>query len=251
MRNPVRITNRALKKERKKNPALIVGEKLRTYREKSGKTQLELAKAVTDILDVRRIINEHFDKKGDDYIIDAMTLQFLRNEILWVVGVCNKLETIFGDLEDEWIRDTLSSLLNVERLIGARVERERTRKGLVQRQLSEKIDRILGEYGTAGPPNRAGISKVERGERGLDLVEAAALAIALNIELEVLLPEEIVSLLPKTSDPLKNWNPLTVWDECRVYHSNIFPGCLTLCAPEGFEVPDKAVELSIAHRVLQ
>jgi len=246
MRNPVRVCNREIKKKAK-NPAKIVGENLKVQRESASKTQLELAKAVTDILDVRRLISDHLEQNQPDYTIPKSTLDFIRKEILWVVNVCNQLEFYFDKADDEWLRITIGKLLNIERLVGVKVEKERKKKSLVQRQLSEKIDNILSELGINGPPNRAGISKVERGERKLDLLEAAAIAIALDIEIKDLLPTEIAAILPIIREPMKGWKPLTVWNNCKVYIHEITPGPLTLCCPEGFEIPKKAIETALSY----
>jgi transcriptional regulator with XRE-family HTH domain len=248
MRNPVRVTKRAIKKQ---NPIKVVGENLRDRREESNITQLQLAKAVTDILDVRRLITSYFNKIEPDYVIDEGVLLCIRQQILHIIEICNRIEPYFDQLEENWIRDAISRLLNVERLVGIRVERKRKDKGLVQRQLSEKIDAILAELGMAGPPNRAGISKVERGERRLDLLEACAVAIALNIELDTLLPPEIAVLLPRDNNPMKGWQPLTAWGNCRVYKNEMEPGVLTIATPDGHEVPDSAIELAKAYKNCQ
>jgi hypothetical protein len=115
---------------------------------------------------------------------------------------------------------------------------------MTQDQLSIAIDKVLGGIGLSGPPNRAGVSKVERSQRRLDFLEACAVAIALKINLEDLLPPSLAVLLPKQRDRMRGWQPFTIWGHCRQYSNASQSGVITIASEQGAALPLQAIAMT-------
>jgi transcriptional regulator with XRE-family HTH domain len=242
VKNPVRIAKRILQ-----NPHTEIGGKLRDHRLNAEMTQWELASAIADILDTKRLLLLHLKRRSQNEaatFVDSTDLDFVQQQFQALIGICSQVKTVLACSQQEWVNEAITQLLNVEQQVGDQIEAARRKQGLTQDQLSAAIDKVLELVGMSGPPNRAGISKVERGERRVDLLEGCAAAIALKIELEELLPAGLAALLPQKHDLMRGWHPFTIWDNCRQYEHDRNEGILTIVCEPGLEIPLRAIALA-------
>lgn len=240
MKNPVRIAKRHLKSKHS-NPNLEIGLQLWKSRENRDLTQWELASAVTQLLDLQRIIDGQLADVLDEspYPIDATQLDSVKFELGLTLAKLSNLHSFLRNQETQWIDDAIASILNVEVQIGRQLERARKDAKLTQDQLSERVTRQLNAIDTPGPPGRAGISKIERGERRMDLLEAWAISIVLQQELGSLLPHRLAKLLPATIDPVSHWHPVAVYGNTRQYRSEGDRKLASIACESGLSIPPK------------
>lgn len=202
-------------------------------------TQWQLADQIAKLLETQRLLDSQLPKltQSKERPFDANELETLRAVVLQILQLCRELRQSIKSTESAWIHDAISELLNIEQQIGSQVEAARNKSGLTQDELSHRIGEILQIVDTAGPPGRAGISKVERGERRLDLLEAWAAAIALEINIEKLLPPQLSELLPNHPDPMRGWHPCSAWHNCRQFRHDQKPGVITVACDDGVSIP--------------
>lgn len=240
MRNPLRIAKRKLRKE---DPYITVGNQVRREREQAEMTQWQLADQIAQLLETRKLLEgllpQHDALK--EHPISVMDLEAVKQVAQDILQLCRIVRSVVRTTEAGWINATIAELLNIEQQIGAQVEAARDRVGLTQEQLSIYIGNILQVVDTAGPPGRAGISKVERGERRLDLLEAWAAAIALQTSIDKLLPPQLADMLPNQPDPMRGWHPCSAWHNCRQFRHTNKPGVVTIAVDDGVNIPVKVL----------
>lgn len=239
VKNPIRVAKRHAKKSAK-NPYSVVGEQLSRHRQREDKTQWELAILISELLDIEEILKRHLEPALDasNPYEDAIAhLQHLQTLVAKISRAVSQMREQFDQIDKSWVSETVAQLLNVEAQIGRKVESARRGLSLSQDDLSKLIAEILIDIGVSGPPGRAGISKVERGERRLDLIEAWAAAIALKIGIEDLLPLHFAEMMPRREDLMAGWRSQSVWGNCRTYLNESGSGVLTIAAPLDIEIP--------------
>lgn len=240
MKNPVRIAKRHLQKKHA-NPNLEIGLQLWKSRENRDLTQWELASAVTQLLDLQKLIDGQLGDILDEssYPIAPSALEIIKFELGLTIAKLTELNLFLRNQETQWIDSAIAFILNIEVQVGKQLERARKEAKLTQDQLSERVTKQLDLIDTPGPPGRAGISKIERGERRMDLLEAWAIAIALQQELGSLLPHRLAKLLPATIDPVSHWHPVAVYGNTRQYRSEGDRKLASIACESGLSIPPK------------
>ncbi len=221
MKNTIRQGKRKFNKLHT-NPNSEVGNRLWKNRESKDLTQWQLAAAVTELLDLQRVVGEQINSvlAEREYPIKPDALESIQFALQSTIVSLRSLRDFLVDQEDTWIDSAIAYILNIEIQVGKMLERSRKQKGLTQEQISSKVIRQLQTIDTPGPPGRAGISKIERGERRMDLLEAWAISIVLQIPISSLLPERLMRLLPPDNDILHEWHPVAVYGHCRQYRND-------------------------------
>lgn len=238
MKNTIRQGKRKFNKLHT-NPNGEIGNHLWKSRESKDLTQWQLAAAVTEMLDLQRIVGGQINLvlAEREHPIKPEALESIRFNLQSTIATLKKLRDFLVEQEDQWIDSAIAYILNIEIQVGRMLERSRKEAGLTQEQISAKVIRQLETIDTPGPPGRAGISKIERGERRMDLLEAWAIAIVLQKPIGSLLPERLMRLLPPENDLTQEWHPVAVYGDCRQYRSD--DGKLaSIAMPRGITPPD-------------
>lgn len=244
VKRPDRIGDRTL---RKMSPHAEVGTHLRYLRECSEKTQWELAEAITDLLDLRSLLERQLPQQlAIAPYLDADRLETVKIQFSHIVSLASRVRSILQTSESAWISEAVSEILNVEKQIGRQIELARKRVGLTQDQLHYRIGEVLGQIGIAGPPGRAGVSKVERGARRMDLIEAWAAAIVFKCDISEILPPSYAALLPYNPDPMKGWHVYTLLGNCRQFRHTTNKGILTLASKGASQAPREVLNRALA-----
>jgi transcriptional regulator with XRE-family HTH domain len=239
VKNTVRIGKRKFKNRQHTNPNLEIGVQLWKCRENQDLTQWELASAVTEMLNLQKIVGGQIqDVLNDrDYPIATDALEVIQFNLKQTLAALAKLRDFLQEEEEQWINSAIAYILNVEVQIGRQLEQARREGGLTQEQLWIQVSRQLETVEAPGPPGRAGISKIERGERRIDLLEAWAISIVLKRPISSLLPPRLVKLLPPEVDSLSEWHPVAVYGRCRQYRSADGIKLASIACSGGMPVP--------------
>jgi transcriptional regulator with XRE-family HTH domain len=132
-------------------------------------------------------------------------------------------------------QEDLVSLIN--EMLARTIALIRTEKGITQEQLSEETNKILAQYKHAGVPGKAGISKIERNNRQILLIEGLAIAMALGIPVTDLAPPEMTAQLVALVNPMEGYQLVTATKEIKKYrHPNKALPITIYCDP-GLEIP--------------
>lgn len=239
MKNTIRQGRRKFNKLHA-NPNSEIGDRLWKSRESKDLTQWQLAESVTDLLDLQRIVSGQINSvlAERDYPIKPEALESIQFALQSTIVSLNKLRGFLVNQETNWIDSAIAYILNIEIQVGRMLVRARRESKLTQEEISAKVVRQLDMIHIPGPPGRAGISKIERGERRMDLLEAWAIAIVLQRPISSLLPERLMRLLPPDNDVLYNWHPVAVYGHCRQYRRD--DGKLaSISMPSGIVPPDE------------
>ena len=242
MKNTLRQGKRQFNKTHA-NPNSEIGDRLWKSREGVGLTQWQLAAAVTDLLDLQKIVGGQINHvlEEREHPIKPEALESIRFNLQSTIATLRELRKYIDEQEDEWIDKAIAFILNIEVQVGRVLERSRREVGLTQEQISAKVISQLQIIDTPGPPGRAGISKIERGERRMDLLEAWAIAIVLQRPISALLPDKLRRLLPPENSVLYEWHPVAAYGyrggSCRQYRSD--QGKLaSVSTPHGVSTPE-------------
>jgi transcriptional regulator with XRE-family HTH domain len=240
VKNTVRIGKRKFNnKQQHSNPNLEIGAQLWKCRENQDLTQWELASAVTEMLNLQNIVGGQIQDVLSDrnYPIAVDALEVIQFNLKQTLAELAKLRSFLQEEELQWINSAIAYILNVEIQIGRQLEQARREGGLTQEQLWILVSRQLETIEAPGPPGRAGISKIERGERRIDLLEAWAIAIVLKRPISSLLPPRLVKLLPEEVDSLSEWHPVAAYGRCRQYRGADGTGLASIACPTGVTIP--------------
>ena len=142
----------------------------------------------------------------------------------------------------------IADLLRPEVMAGLTLERLRVERGYTQEELTQRMNIILGEIASNGPPSRMALSKVERGRRRIDLLEGLAAAIALEVDIWQLVPEELAVLRrDRPVSPMSLWHLLPGHDgQCYTFRHRDRQQLLTLVPAEPLKIPADAARRTVS-----